>query len=326
MTLYRLVLKRAWDNTFKNRYLWFFGLFAAILVNNGLIKLIFFGGQNSRVSQEAFLSWQGLRNAGILSWQVFPNMGKLLQTEPLAFLTIIFMLLLLTAMAIFLIWLAIVSEIGLVNNAAREHLGKSHDLKDGINVGWKRFWPVLALNLLLHGVIMLMASILGYFFVSQISGWYYFAFYVLFVPLAIIFSFLIYYAIAYVVIKGEKVASALGQAWQLFLANWLVSLEMAFLLFAVSFVATLALLLFFMVLAVPFLFLIYILLKLALSFLFWLMLIFTTVVFIAGFFLAGSLLTTFYISAWTNLFVELISKGGVSKLERWFGSKSKKQA
>jgi len=42
------------------------------------------------------------------------------------------------------------------------------------------------------------------------------------------------YAIAYVVINKRQVSQAINQGWQLFKENWLVSLEMALILFFIN--------------------------------------------------------------------------------------------
>ena len=63
------------------------------------------------------------------------------------------------------------------------------------------------------------------------------------------------YAIAYVVIKGSGFVEAVKLGWQLFVKNWLVSLEMAFILFFINFAVGFGLLLLFLISAGPFLFL-----------------------------------------------------------------------
>jgi hypothetical protein len=40
MSLYRSILKRAWEISWKFKYLWFFGLFAALLGNGGEFEII----------------------------------------------------------------------------------------------------------------------------------------------------------------------------------------------------------------------------------------------------------------------------------------------
>jgi len=45
-------------------------------------------------------------------------------------------------LTIFLVWLMAVSQAAIVNNAANIIAEKSHNLKDGLFSGVKKFWPV----------------------------------------------------------------------------------------------------------------------------------------------------------------------------------------
>jgi len=142
--------------------------------------------------------------------------------------------------------------------------------------------------------------------------------FLVFIPLSIVLSFLTKYAIAFVVIKEESLLSAYKESWNLFIKNWLISVEMAFLLFFISFVSALGLILLFLIITVPILFII-ILFSQILVYVNILVIVFgAMVVYLVAMIIFGSFMTTFQISSWTNLFIELISKGGVSKLNRIF--------
>ena len=52
---------------------------------------------------------------------------------------------------------------------------------------------------------------------------------------------------------------------------------------------------------------------------FWLVIVFAVFLFFAAIVLVGSVLSTFQISAWTGIFIELVGKGGVSKINRIMG-------
>ena len=41
MTLYRDIIKEAWQITWRRRFLWFFGLFAVLLGNGGEYEILF---------------------------------------------------------------------------------------------------------------------------------------------------------------------------------------------------------------------------------------------------------------------------------------------
>ena len=124
------------------------------------------------------------------------------------------------------------------------------------------------------------------------------------------------YAIAYVVINKYKVEQAIAQSWRLFKENWLISFEMAVILFFINLLAGLAIVLAILTLAVPFVFLgliFYYAFSLIGS---WLIAIlaFASFLFIVVTF--GAALAVFQIASWTGLFLELDKNGGVSKLVR----------
>ena len=121
--------------------------------------------------------------------------------------------------------------------------------------------------------------------------------------------------------KIKKMIDAVRLGWELFLSNWLVSLEMAFILFGISFLTTLCVFLSLAILAIPLMLIAYIALQLASLGLFWFILFSFLILFILIVVLVGSVLTTFQIASWTGLFIELINKGAVSKIVRVFEKK-----
>jgi hypothetical protein len=64
------------------------------------------------------------------------------------------------------------------------------------------------------------------------------------------------------------------------------------------------------------------LIKFGLFFNFWVLMVLAFVILLMVIFLIGSVLATFQISSWTGLFIELIGRGGVSKLVRMFDKKT----
>jgi hypothetical protein len=121
------------------------------------------------------------------------------------------------------------------------------------------------------------------------------------------------------VIENKKFFPALQQGWQLFVNNWLISIEVAIILF---FINVLVLILLSIISFVGF----FLFFGLALStvfvlssgFLFWLVLIIGFLLLLAIMILGGSLLNVFQISSWTDLFVQLREGGASSKIERVF--------
>ncbi|MEA3398702.1 MAG: hypothetical protein U9R06_03090 [Patescibacteria group bacterium] len=327
MSLYRDILAKAWHITWRYKYLWFFGLFAALLGNGGELELIF-RGFNAEFSQGLFPWLQGIAETGFFNVSTIHNIGYLLINDPITILTIFAVFLIVIFLSIFLIWLVIVSQAALVNNAANSISGKSHDFKDGLAVGMKKFWPVLGLNVLIKIVVYLLfvlISLPGIIMISRadlltVKVLFVLSF-IIFIPISIILAFIVKYAIAYAVIKGSKISQAIKEGWDLFVKNWLVSLEMAFILFFINFVIGLGLILVLLIISVPFLFLALLLIKSGMLINFGIFLAISILFYLAIIAIVGAALATFQISSWTGLFIKLVGRGGASKLARVFGKK-----
>ena len=139
------------------------------------------------------------------------------------------------------------------------------------------------------------------------------------IPVAIILSFVIKYAIAYIIIKGSSLKDAVQNGYKLFINNWLVSLEMAFLLFVATFLAAIIVIIAAGTLNTIFAFLTIIAGKLLPGFSFWLFIVIRSILILLITVFAGALLTTWQIASWTGLFVQLTGKGITSRIMNMFG-------
>lgn len=327
MAFYRTIISQAWKSTWHNKYLWFFGLFAALLGNGGELEILF-RGFDQNLTEGVLPSIWGLAQTGIFSKAALANIAHLALNEPFTVLVTLAIFFIFLALAGFLVWLTIVSQVGLVHNSARITTGKRHDIKDGLEAGIKRFWPIFGLNILLKGMIYLVFALISLPILSSVSRAYFstnsFIFivsFLVFIPIAITLSFIVKYAIAFSVIKGSRFLDSLKQGWRLFFKNWIISLEMAFLLFFINMVVGICMIIFFLVMAVPFLFILIVFSKLALFINFWFVLTFALLIMVVVVAFVGAILATFQISSWTGLFIELIGRGGISKITRVLGRK-----
>lgn len=322
MSLYRKVLRQALSLSWNHKYLWFFGLFAALLGSGGEYEIIMrsLGGE---MGQGLSLGLSSLAETNIFSGQIIETIGSYAIEDSFSFILFLLISLATLALTFFLIWLTVVSQVALVNNSAAVLSGKKHNLDGGIEAGKKNFWPVLGFNLLLKIIIFLTFVVIGLPIALTLgklnylaSSLLYLAAFIIFVSLAVSLSFIVKYAIAYLVIKGNNFSSALKKAWFLFVDNWLISLEMAFALFFINFFFGLAIILLILILATPLLFLALIFYYLTSFVGFWLVVVFAMLLFLAIVILSGAALTAFQVSAWTGLFVELVGRGGISKIVR----------
>jgi len=321
MSLYRNILKQAWRITWHNKYLWFFGIFAALLGSSGEYEMLWRqlsndGGQTTPIFQQ-------VAQTGVFSRQVFSNLTQIMTEDAMSLLLVLLIGLAILVLFIFTVWLVIISQIAIVNNAAAIIDKKKINFQAGINNGLKNFWPVLGLNILVKAIIYVIFLIISLPIILSTdmtsvltANFLYIVAFIIFIPVVFALSFIIKYAIAYVVIRRSNFIDSLKQGWRLFIDNWLISLEMAFILFfinlAVGFTAIISIL----ILAIPFLFLGFIFYYLASFIGFWLIVILAGICLLLIIILSGAILSVFQIGSWISLFVELINNGGKSKLIR----------
>lgn len=322
MFLYRNILKQAWTMSWRNKYLWFFGIFAALLGNGAGYEILtksFNGGSISNF----WAGWERFSATGIFSWQALHNIKILIVEDSFSMILMFFVLLTIIILFGFLLWLAIASQVALVNNAAAVINKKNVKFQNGVSAGTKYFWPALGVNILVKIAIYIIFALISLpvvFTAGKVNlltaNFIYVMAFVIFIPLAIALSFMSKYAIAYLVIKKDDFWGSIKKGWELFIKNWLVSFEMALVLFFINLGVGLAVVLSVLTLAIPFLFLGFIFYYLFSVAGFWLMVFIGFFGFLAIIILAGAILSVFQISAWTDLFLQLDRGGVISKIMR----------
>lgn len=328
MPLYRKILNQAFLVSWHNKYLWFFGLFAA-LVGSGGYEIV---GQGLAVNSDNLLWAKDFLNTGVISSGTFGNIKNLAISQPSDLVIIGLLLLVFLAITAFLLWLATVSQTAIVSSATHIIADKKHSFSESFKNGRKNFWPVFAVNVFVKIAIFVVMLVINFPIISGIfygTSWDYGSLYILsvvvFVPILIMFSFMMKYVIAYVVIKGDSLCLAMKRGWQLFRTNWIISIEAAFILFIVSFLVSMVAIILLSALILPAKFIFY----MAINYFGLYAGLFTMFVseligflIIVGF---ASFNSVFQISAWTSLFIEIIGRGGESKIERLFGGIIKKR-
>ena len=228
---YLEIIKEAWLVTWKNKYLWWFGLF-----------LTLGGGLNLN-----FPGFNGSKEPGKIPDSInifFSNHWEIIS---IAIAVVIFLWL------IFVV-LGIVSKAGLMKTLAKIKKSKDGDFKKGFKEGRKYFWKLVAVNLFL--AVSLIALIL-IFFVPVAMLFYLNApifgilatllAIIIFIPLAVLACFLGKYASFYVVLSDLGIKESLDNSYRLFRKNILSSIVMSLIFIPISlalFLATLILLAF----------------------------------------------------------------------------------
>lgn len=322
MFSYRLFLKQAWNITKKYRYLWFFGIFASLLSIGGEYQLI----TQSATTQPggSFLSNGNIIWQIILSPDFYQGFVSLATENSAALLAVICIFLLSLGLAIIMLYLAILSQSAIVSQSAQILLNKKKknnlNISDGLAEAKPHFWRVLGLNLFSYIIVVLSLFLISLPLVFLIItdtlaiSIAYTLLFIVFAPIALSIALLIKYAIAARVLENTSFVSSIQKGLKIFKNNWLVSLEMALILFIINFAVGIVTLFFIALLFMPMLFI-------AIQFYAPILAAISLVLSIGTMLVVASWLNTFQISTWTGLYLHLQDKKGRSKLERLFAKK-----
>lgn len=322
--LYRVVLNSAWITTWQNKKLWLWGLFAALLGNAGEYELIV-----TAVSRVASREIPPLGiSGGVLFFPMGPQVAgglwSAFTTEPFSVFMLFLIGLIVVALAIFFIWLTMVSVVALVQSTAAIAADDGvPTVSENIDAGSLHFgsiliiyifgrlltWTLLSLLVLL-GALAGIDAFIGLPFL--LTG------FVVVLPLLFAISFVVRYAMLYVILRRQGIMDAMESAIALFQRHWLISLELSFFLFVVNLMVGIAMVIFIGLLAAPML--IGAIIAWQTAFYPWAFLLgaFGVTMFLAILFLFGSALGTYQWAAWTHLFLKLKERGHLSKLVRFF--------
>lgn len=329
MLSYRSILKQSWKISWKYKFLWFFGFFASLVGFTVETKIL-----SRSINQEAGMSSLNdiliFLNTGILSANSWKNALGLFHSNPGSIIFIILIMLVVLAIVLFFAWLATSSQIGIINAVAKISKEQKEKLtiKSLIKGGQKKFWPVLFLNVLISLLInilyllitllLILVIVKKQVFITLLYG----LIFIVFIPVSLFLSFITKYAIAFVILENKKFGRAIKDAWKLFFDKWLISVEMAIVLFFVNIIALILISFVSFVVFILFFGIALSVNMLASSIiLFWLFVIIGFLLVLAIAILSGSLLNVFQIASWTNLFVRIKEDGATSKLERMFTEK-----
>jgi len=319
-SLYRSILKKSWQITKKYKFLWVFGIFALWLGNGGEIRIF--------LKTLDFIKQFAADNIVALFANIFPFISFFQGSGFSSILTGIIFTLIFFIFLLVGIWLVIISQTAIIKFSDAISDNRKISFKDLWKVSAPHFWSVLGLNLLsVAFVTILVFSLLLPTLLIVISAGGKFALFlsiliwVIFLPVAAIISFVMKYAINFLLIKKEKFLASISKAWVLFKANWLVSIEMALAILIINALVGLVIIYLSYALVGPYnqieLLVVYAFNNQIFDFIFFNIL----PLIIISLFL-GSLLAVFQTVAWTLLFKKLVSGRRFSKLVRLVASLS----
>ncbi len=322
--VYRTIIRSALLFSWKKKYLWFFGLFAALLGNGGEYEILFRLFQKSyEGSLTDILSI--FSGSGIFSVAFIKKFFFSFFEDPFSGFLSFFLVILFLVSIGFLVWLISISQATIVYTVAHSSREEIHSLSKGMRIGKKYLFSILGLNILYFFFISLALTIIGLpvylystFLEAEGGLLIYLVSFFIFVPFAIIISFVAKYALSYIVLHNEHLLNALWKGWNVFLSHWLVSLEMAFGLFILNllfgFLAIIALIF----VATPFFIVSSIFISLGSDIGVFSVVVLGIITAFAVLAFVGMFLATFQYSAWTMLFQRITEHGAISKLIRIF--------
>ena len=319
-SLYRSILKNAWKITKKYKFLWIFGVFALWLGNGGEMQVFF--KTLHFVEDSTATSITQTISSNFLFLNFFNGSSFSAILIGIIFTLVFFIFLLLG------VWLVIISQTAIINATNRISNKKEVNFASVFKSATPYFLPVLGLNLISKILIAFLVFILllpllliiistGSKFALLLSV----LIWVIFLPLAAIISFIMKYAINFLIIKKDKFFDSISKAWILFKTNWLVSIEMAIALLIINFLVGLIIVYVTVALVGPYykidILTIYAFKNQAFGLIFFKVLPLITI-----YLLLGSLLAVFQTVSWTLLFQKLITGRRYSKLVRLISSLS----
>lgn len=320
---YRQAFSHGWEIARKHKLLWIFGFFATFLGQMGLLDFI--------VKSFLAVGRQGLGYTEFLNFPAvmstfFESLGQL-RFGLSGWAWMVWLGAFFIGLKILLIFVSVVSQGALVAGVGQTlNILKRKDINTGKawHEGVGHFWRIFCLNVIKRVAVMCMALVVGFSAFnmaatpSSLNKAVFIVLIILAALVGMILSFLIVYAVAYVVLEQHRFGQSLKSAWQLFIKHALVSLEVGILLIglnvAAGFVALIGGLLFMGHMAIMW----------ALTMVTGISLIWSTgfvigvVALVLFVVLIGTLLTVFTTSVWTYLFAKMHKEGIGSRIVHLF--------
>ncbi|MDO8529189.1 MAG: hypothetical protein Q7S18_00795 [bacterium] len=290
---YLELIKKSLSITWKNKYLWWFGLFLSL--GSGLVFNFNIPGRGDWSKQpgiegkitDFFARYWGFVLAGII-------------------------LLVILGIAFFIFRL--ISQAGIIKTLSKIDKNEKGNFREGFREGKRYFWKLLGLNLIIGfltaGIFIIL--FVPVMFLFYLGSWVFgivalMLAILIFVPLIILASFLGKYACFYIILSDLKILPSIEKSYQIFRGNIFPSIIMALIFIPVSIILSLAILISLVLIGIIFL---------IPGIIFYLVLSYSGVYFILAIvllvililiLLAGSVYQVFYQATWFLFFKEIAS-------------------
>lgn len=240
---YLNILKKSWQITWNNKYLWWFGLF--ITIGSGGANFNFSFNEKNwnneaktfQETQEAFVNFISQYSGWIITG-----------------------LSLLIVLIIIFIILRIIGRVGIIKSVDNMEKGRESNFSDGLKEGRKYFWKIFFTGLLigifiLATIIVLFLPVAFLFYLKSFIIGVITAFLaiIIFIPLLVLASFIKIYSYLYIILGNLSIRSALENAYKVFRNNLLSSIIMGLIFIPIIISMGIAMVLVIMSLAIIFL-------------------------------------------------------------------------
>lgn len=215
---YLKIFRDAWKITWKNRFLWWFGL---LTFTSGFLNFY----HSPKENEEAQKEWQAL--AKEINWQqLLTNHKELI----IAFFIFLAVLLLIISI------LSVISKGALIKSTQRILKNEPRGFASGFQDGKKYFWRILSIvfftGLIISLLFFIFITPVMFLFAAKsyvIGGVLAFFAAIILIPLLVLCNYLRIYALFYVVLADLKIWVAIENAYALFRKNILPSIIMSLL-------------------------------------------------------------------------------------------------
>ncbi|MFH0873255.1 MAG: hypothetical protein V1846_00190 [Candidatus Komeilibacteria bacterium] len=319
---YKQVVANAWSAALNKRWLWPLAFFASFLGLSSTFQIFFdiMPQDNGLVVDITRTTSQDFLTANFVGWSngfyQIPWTRVTFSDIPLLALIIILLFIILGLTVI-----VISAQGGLIHGLAATFSNRRSDFFTSFRAGLDRFWEIFVVNfcyrliyLFFLGAIILPLMIIA----SHASRpWTLFWSIIIFfiaLPAIIILDIVARFTVMQVVLAKGKLTKAIRTAWDLFKANWLISIETSLLIFALLFVLVVIILIIFYLLLMLFVFFVSLM---PVGTIFFQIVLFTgLIVALVIVVVAFILFTTFQLGIWTEIFQRINREQHFSKVHR----------
>ncbi|MEA2064963.1 MAG: hypothetical protein U9O66_01530 [Patescibacteria group bacterium] len=238
---YRAIFLKPLKLVLKNKFLWVLGLFALFLAGDGydFISTNFSEILTNRDS----IIWR-VYDTGLFQPASLVNLQNIISADPLAIVASLLILIFIISIFFLFIWLSVISQGGIVYSIFKLNNKEKIGLARSIKIGRNNFWQILNLNIINKSIVWSVSFLFGLFYfaflIKNISFFAWFLISIIFILIILFVSLITKYALSFIILQKKNYLSAIKAGFNLFLNNWVVTIETIFFLFIVNFIAQIA--------------------------------------------------------------------------------------